>query len=206
MSSELNPTIAKHVQWLRGKITASTYKTHDEQDPVMQKLLQMELKQRGINITMEQVLEIDRLKRSISQNLGDFWQRVLGDVPDWENLGIGHETGCDLINEKTKTVIELKNKWNTMNSSSRTAIIDKLVKQKEKGYTGIIGIINDKTVQGKVSTDKKSGITIASGAKLFELVCGYNAYEDVMKNFEEYWNQEEDAVDSLTRLMSKLKS
>ena len=178
--------IDKHVEWLRDKVMASNYATYDNDDPVMQIMLECELKRRGLGITLKQLEELDRLKRSISQHLGEFWQRTLADMDGWEDLGIGHESGCDLRNETTKHVIELKNKWNTMNSSSKTAIIQKLKVQNENGYTGVIGIINDKTKSGTMRVDQ-NGVIIASGEKLFSLVCGEsgkNLLDDVQSKIQ----------------------
>lgn len=193
----------KHIDWLRKKITSSTYTSHDEDDELMCVILEMELKRQNINLTIQQVNTIVNLKRSISHHLGDFWQKILGDTPGWRDLGIGDTTGCDLINEENMIVIELKNRMSTMNSSSKSAVFSKLQKQQEYGYTGVLGIINGNP---KKSVDKRSGVTVATGEELFKIVCGNtnNLFTDVMDAVKRLWIQQDDKVDALaTEFMQK---
>ena len=56
--------------------------------------------------------------KTASNRVGDFHQNLLGRVDGWVNLGRGHPTGMDLKKEDDSIWIELKNKYNTMNSSS----------------------------------------------------------------------------------------
>ena len=56
--------------------------------------------------------------KKASNRIGDFHQNLLGRVDGWVNLGRGHPTGIDLKKEDDTIWMELKNKYNTMNSSS----------------------------------------------------------------------------------------
>lgn len=56
--------------------------------------------------------------KTANNRVGDFHQNLLGHVDGWVNLGRGHPSGMDLKNEDDTIWIELKNKYNTMNSSS----------------------------------------------------------------------------------------
>lgn len=56
--------------------------------------------------------------KKASNRVGDFHQNLLGHVDGWVNLGRGHPSGMDLKKEDDSIWIELKNKYNTMNSSS----------------------------------------------------------------------------------------
>lgn len=56
--------------------------------------------------------------KKANNRVGQFHQNLLGHVNGWENLGRKHETGMDLKKEDDTIWIELKNKFNTMNSSS----------------------------------------------------------------------------------------
>lgn len=56
--------------------------------------------------------------KTASNRVGDFHQNLLGRVDGWVNLGRGDPSGMDLKKEDDSVWIELKNKYNTMNSSS----------------------------------------------------------------------------------------
>ena len=51
--------------------------------------------------------------------VGDIWQEVLGNYHLFENLGVGHETGLDVLSHPRKIAMELKNRTNTDNASSK---------------------------------------------------------------------------------------
>lgn len=70
--------------------------------------------------------EITRqVDKTISNAIGDFHQRLLGCIDGLNDLGVGN--GCDLVNDQKTIFAELKNKHNTMNSSSAEATIQKLI-------------------------------------------------------------------------------
>ena len=112
--------------------------------------------------------------------IGNIWQDVLGTYKDFKNLGVGHETGLDIISIKRKIIIELKNRTNTDNSSSRKANLDKLAKFKKTNpdYTCIYGNINDnteeKTVVGMDKIIIHDGVEIHHmvGMRLINLILG----------------------------------
>jgi hypothetical protein len=85
---------------------------------------------------------------------GEIWQSALGTYYQFIDLGVGHETGLDILSEPRKLIIELKNRTNTDNSSSRKSNLDKLARFKieHPDYTCIYGNINaddeDKTLKG----------------------------------------------------------
>ena len=56
--------------------------------------------------------------KTASNRVGDFHQNLLGRVDGWVNLGRGDPSGMDLKKEDDSIWIELKNKYNTLNSSS----------------------------------------------------------------------------------------
>lgn len=70
--------------------------------------------------------EINRqVDKTISNAIGDFHQKLLGCIEGMNDLGVGN--GCDLVNDEQTIFAELKNKHNTMNSSSSEATIQKLI-------------------------------------------------------------------------------
>lgn len=183
--------------WLKQKIREDTYKIHDMGDPYMYAMIQFEMNRRKIDV--QKSLEYDRVKRSISQYLGEFWQHVLGDAPGWENLGIGHKSGCDLYNDNFHMYIELKNKWNTMNFASFDSTLRKL-NCIDKECIGCIGIINDKKGGGRIK--EYEDILVVSGSALFEMIYGYDVQHYIQKIFRENMSTN---VDEIADMMTNLR-
>ena len=88
--------------------------------------------------------------------IGEIWQEILGNYEGYINLKVGHSTGLDLLSHKYKVAIELKNRTNTDNASSKKSNFDKLANFKKNNpeYTCIYANINDinetKTLTGTV--------------------------------------------------------
>ena len=86
--------------------------------------------------------------------VGEIWQEALGNYDGFINLKNGHESGLDIISHTKKIAIELKNRTNTDNASSKKSNLDKLAKFKKiyPDYICIYANINDdtekKTLQG----------------------------------------------------------
>jgi hypothetical protein len=86
--------------------------------------------------------------------VGEIWQEVLGNYKDCVNLKIGHESGLDILSHTRKFAIELKNRTNTDNYSSKKANFDKLQRFKlaNPDYVCIYANINaeskEKTLKG----------------------------------------------------------
>lgn len=64
--------------------------------------------------------------------IGEVWQEVIGNYKDFKNLKQGHKSWLDVISEKRKIAIEIKNRTNTDNSSSKKSNFSKLAKFKKK--------------------------------------------------------------------------
>lgn len=118
------------------------------------------------------------LERQYQMKIGAIWQIVLGNYKTYIDLGIGHNTGLDIISHKLKIVMELKNRTNTDNASSKKTNFDKLSKFKKNNpdYKCIYGNINDitedKTIIGseKYVTHNGVEIQIYTGMKLLRFV------------------------------------
>lgn len=112
--------------------------------------------------------------------IGEIMQVIIGNYDNFYNLGNNHKTGLDVISEKRKIIIELKNRTNTDNASSKKSNFDKLAKYKINNpeYTCIYGCINDNTKKntnrGKINSIIYNGaeIKIYIGNKLLELIFG----------------------------------
>jgi hypothetical protein len=64
----------------------------------------------------------------LSMKIGEFHEHITGCLPNYVNLPVGHETGCDTMRVGGSEIFELKNRYNTMNSSSAKSVVDKLTR------------------------------------------------------------------------------
>lgn len=99
-------------------------------------------------------LHLDEIKKSlhlkqIQMKIGNIWQVVIGKYKDFIDLKQGHPSGLDILNEKRKIIIELKNRYNTDNKSSKTSNLNKLSRYKKEhyDYKCIYGIINERSTK-----------------------------------------------------------
>jgi hypothetical protein len=120
---------------LRPENDVLTYDILDTEKSKKNKLLSLKEKQRQMKV-------------------GEIWQEIIGNYDEFINLKIGHETGLDILSNTRKLAIELKNRTNTDNASSKKSNLDKLSKFKKENpeYTCIYANINadteKKTLQG----------------------------------------------------------
>ena len=112
--------------------------------------------------------------------IGEIWQEVLGSYDGCLNLKNGHESGLDILSESRKFVVELKNRTNTDNASSKKSNLDKLAnfKRTHPDYTCIYGNINSdtekKTLKGSIKTIIHNEIEIEHhiGYELLQYILG----------------------------------
>lgn len=126
-------------------------------------------------------LKIAHNIRQTQMKEGDIAQVVLGSWYEWEDLGIGHESGLDIRKKDNSAIIELKNKWNTCNSSSAKAVNDKLsdYKKKNPNTRCIWGVVNPKDINKNNSSNYVyNGVTIESlqGNELLDYIFTYKNY------------------------------
>lgn len=149
--------------------------------------------------------EVERqIDKKINNRIGEFHQELLGYVDGWIDLGVGDPTEIDLKNEEETIFIELKNKYNTMNSSSKKTCREKLEKVIEDNPDATAYwayVINkkykseDRVWVYKERDDER--IRRISGDKLYELITGdKDALEKVLiaipkaiKNIRELENE-----------------
>jgi hypothetical protein len=132
---------------LKTESNVLTYDILDTEKSKKNKLLSLKEKQRQMKI-------------------GEIWQEIIGNYNGFINLKIGHETGLDILSNTRKIAIELKNRTNTDNASSKKSNLDKLSKFKKKNpkYTCIYACINanteKKTLQGSNFKKIHNGVEI----------------------------------------------
>lgn len=86
-------------------------------------------------------------ERQRQMKIGEIWQEVIGSYAGFINLKVGHITGLDILSHEKKVAIELKNRTNTDNSSSKKSNLDKVArfKQDYPDYKCIYANINGDT-------------------------------------------------------------
>ena len=122
---------------LRPENDVLTYDILDTEKTKQNKLLVLKEKQRQMKV-------------------GEIWQEVLGSYDGFINLKVGHETGLDILSHTKKIAIELKNRTNTDNASSKKSNLDKLANFKKNNpeyiciYANINADTEKKTVNGSI--------------------------------------------------------
>ena len=135
------------------------------------------------DLDVEQWLKAEaqrQAQKSWMNQVGYFHQEVLGAVNGWVDLGTGHESELDLMRADGRVYAEIKNKHNTLNSSSRTQARQKLgnVTQGKPDVTGYLVQIVRKRLYPYNEPWKVSGfetgdnIRLISGELFYELVTG----------------------------------
>lgn len=160
--------------------------------------------------------------KTVNNRIGDFHQRILGKVKGWEDLGTGHITEVDLRKKDNSIFIELKNKYNTMNSSSQSKCRDKLENitidfPEATAYWAYI-ISKDGTSGEKIWKYTRKGeefinqrVKVIYGKKVYELVTGSpnsleetwialpQAIEDVIGSKIQFNNQDQEILKEFSR-------
>lgn len=129
----------------------------------------------------EQIKFAKKLKQ-IQMNIGKIWQISFGNWKYFTDLGEGDATGLDVRSDKLKIIMEIKNRYNTDNASSRKTNFSKLAtyKKTNPNFDCIYAVINDKTKEGKDELIKYDGVEIRylSGDKL--LLFMFNDKKDII--------------------------
>ena len=127
---------------------------------------------------------IKRRQKSRQNEIGLFNQYILGACDGWESS----KRGIDLYNKKRNIYLELKNRYNTMNSSSRTHICKKLQQQSQNATCYLGHVIPKKNSFTKYN--KQYNITEICGDYLFKLITGSptakNELESAVKDYMFY--------------------
>lgn len=132
---------------LRSENIVLTYDILDTEKSKTNKLLALKEKQRLMKV-------------------GEIWQEVLGSYNGCINLKIGHETGLDILSHTKKFAIELKNRTNTDNASSKKSNLDKLANFKKNNpeyvcvYANINADTEKKTLNGSIKKILHNGVEL----------------------------------------------
>jgi hypothetical protein len=124
-----------------------------------------------------------QIQKTLQNALGDFHQNILGSVTGWHNAGRGGS--FDIENREKMIIAELKNKHNTINSSSAEALYLKLanhLRYSEKKYTAYVVFIipklseqyNTRWSPNKKTMALREDIRRIDGYSFYALASGYD--------------------------------
>lgn len=125
------------------------------------------------NLTISKKVRQDQMKE------GAIFQKAIGNFPGWTDLGVGHPSGLDCMKDNGEIIIELKNKYNTRNSSSKETMYNKLAmyKKDHPNTQCVWGIVNPNPGCTDLRTViEHNGVKIlkVQGKELFKIV--FNLY------------------------------
>ncbi|MEK6924059.1 MAG: Eco47II family restriction endonuclease [Candidatus Micrarchaeota archaeon] len=133
-------------------------------------------------ITLDAWLQNEAIRqrdKTLNNRIGEFHQMLLGKVNGWEDLGIGNASKVDLRKRDSTVFIELKNKFNTVNSDSLASVRRKLKaavsrNPKARAYWAYILPQNQKSEDREwdYKGDNDPRIRILTGRKVYQLVTG----------------------------------
>jgi hypothetical protein len=134
-----------------------------------------------------------RYTKSLEGKMGDFHEELAGKLPGWKTLKVGDPSGCDVAKEDGTEFQEWKNRDNTMNSSSGSAVIGKLQKLVTQGKKAVLVEVN--CPKGKVNRfGAPPEIEVLNGQQAYARNSGRESFFDdlnstlshVFKTFKTY--------------------
>lgn len=135
------------------------------------------------NITLSKWLEQEKsrqIQKTLQNEIGFFHQEILGAISGWESLPVGGI--IDVRNRDKKIIAEIKNKYNTTNSSSAEALYDHLSEQLKTSYQGYKAYHVQIIPKSKGGYDKpyapshrplNENIRVIDGKSFYAMVSGY---------------------------------
>lgn len=128
--------------------------------------------------------QIRQAQKSLQNHVGLFHQKILGAIPDWQDLGANGGM-VDLANIEQKRIAEVKNKHNTLNASGQLALYRQMEQtvmpkgEQYKGFTAylveIIPASGKRYDQEFTPSDKGTGAKCAGNA-LIRQIDGFSFY------------------------------
>jgi hypothetical protein len=115
------------------------------------------------------------MQKALEMKMGDFHEELMGKFDGYKTLPNGHATGCDVASTDEMTVIEVKNRDNTVKGSDGKHLVAMLKKHTDAGKTAIL-------VQVNCNKDKVNRYGAHESVKVWN---GHQAYEFLSgrKNF-----------------------
>ncbi len=109
--------------------------------------------------------------KSMESKMGDFHEELMGQFPGYVCMPVGDESGCDVKRRDGSVFMEVKNRDNTMNSSSGKSVVDKLALLAARGVRAILVEVN--CPGGKVNRyGAPASVEVWNGRQAYEFLSG----------------------------------
>ena len=109
--------------------------------------------------------------KSMESKMGDFHEELMGQFPGYICTALGDESGCDVKKKDGSVYMEVKNRDNTMNSSSGKSVVEKLAVLAAKGVRAILVEVN--CPGGKVNRyGAPASVEVWNGRQAYEFLSG----------------------------------
>jgi hypothetical protein len=113
---------------------------HSDDDPFMKRVL---MNHSGMTTELWEAAKKQRMfEKALTMKMGDFHEELAGKFRGYRCLAVGDATGCDVQSLDGTHVMEWKNRDNTMNSSSASAVIAKLKAVADSGKKATLVLVN----------------------------------------------------------------
>lgn len=135
-------------------------------------------------------------EKALSMKMGDFHEELMGKFAGYETLPVGHASGTDVRKLDDTEFFEVKNRDNTMNSSSAESVVNKLQKLADVGKQPFLVMINtEKARIPRFGASKE--IKVMSGKDAYTYLSGRDTFfSDLVDTIRETFTRYE-SYDSL---------
>ena len=130
-------------------------------------------------------LEKARLsQKALEMKMGDFHEELMGKFPGYVTLPTGHITGCDVSSIDGNTLLEVKNKNNTIKGSDGKHVVAMLKKHADAGKRAILVEVN--CPGGKVNRfGAHQSVHVWNGQEAYHFLSGRPSFfEDLEKTMK----------------------
>jgi len=134
--------------------------------------------------------------KSVEDKLGNMHEELMGKFPGYVCMRVGDKTGCDVRNTDGSMVMEVKNRHNTMNSSSAKSVVEKLSKLADKGVNAILVQVNCPNEQ-VTRFGAPANIQVWTGKQAYAFLSGRESFFDDVLATLDYVTKNYKTIDAL---------
>lgn len=169
------------------KVVEQQHKSKSTEDPFLKAVVVGHNKLSEEAWKKTEAVRLDQ--KALEGKMGDFHEELMGKFPGYVTYPVGHSTGCDVGSADGSVVLEVKNRDNTMNSSSAAEVIRKLMKNRSEGKRAILVEVN--CTGGKVTRfGAPTELEIWTGQKTYAFLSGREGFfEDLQSTIRHVFSE-----------------